>query len=79
MVIQPSPLRNNLKNLFFGQESLAWIDDEFFRLQKLMGEARGEEIHYKMAATGGEALKDIYGEVPEIGWDRLVNEFLHSI
>jgi glycine cleavage system H lipoate-binding protein len=79
MVIQPTSLRNNLKNLFFGQESLAWIDDEFFRLQKLMGEARGEEMHYKMAATGGEALKDIYGEVPEIGWERLVNEFLHSL
>lgn len=78
MVIQPTSLRNNLKNLFFGQESLAWIDDEFFRLQRLMGEVRGEEIQYKMAATGGEAQKDIFGEIPEIGWDRLVNEFLHS-
>lgn len=78
MVIQPSSLRNNLKNLFFGIESLAWIDDEFFRLQKLMGEVLGEDTQFKIAATGGEALSDIYGEVPEIGWDRLVNEFLHS-
>jgi glycine cleavage system H lipoate-binding protein len=78
MVIQPSSLRNNLKNLFFGSESLAWIDDEFFRLQKLMGEVFGEENQYKMAATGGEAVSDIYGEIPEIGWDRLVSEFLHS-
>jgi hypothetical protein len=29
-----------------------------------------------MAATGGEAIKDIYGAVPEIGWNRLVEEFL---
>ncbi len=78
MVVQPASLRNNLKNLFFGSESLAWVDDEYFRLQKLMGETYGEEIQYKMAATGGEALTDIYGEVPEIGWDRLVSEFLHS-
>jgi glycine cleavage system H lipoate-binding protein len=78
MVIQPSSLRNNLKNLFFGSESLAWIDDEFFKLQKLMGEVYGEEIQYKMAATGGEAISDIYGEVPELGWDRLVGDFLHS-
>jgi glycine cleavage system H lipoate-binding protein len=78
MVIQPSSLRNNLKNLFFGPESLAWVDDEFFRLQKLMGEVYGEDTRYKMAATGGEAISDIYGEVPELGWDRLVNEFLHS-
>jgi glycine cleavage system H lipoate-binding protein len=78
MVVQPASLRNNLKNLFFGSESLAWVDDEYFRLQKLMGETYGEEIQYKMAATGGEALTDIYGEVSEIGWDRLVSEFLHS-
>jgi glycine cleavage system H lipoate-binding protein len=78
MVIQPSSLRNNLKNLFFGTESLAWVDDEFFKLQKLMGEFYGEDIQYKMAATGGEAISDIYGEVPELGWDRLVGDFLHS-
>ena len=78
MVIQPSSLRSNLKNLFFGPESLAWVDDEFFKLQKLMGDVFGEDIQYKMAATGGEAISDIYGEVPEIGWDRLVSEFLHS-
>ena len=78
MVIQPSSLRSNLKNLFFGTESLAWVDDEFFKLQKLMGDVFGEDIQYKMAATGGEAISDIYGEVPEIGWDRLVSEFLHS-
>ena len=79
MVIQPTSLRNNLKNLFFDQEGMAWIDEEFFRLQKLMGETFGEENRYKMAATGGEALADIYGEVPELGWDRLVKEFLHSL
>jgi glycine cleavage system H lipoate-binding protein len=79
MVIQPSSLRNNLKNLFFGPESLAWIDDEFSRLQGCLGEVYGEESQYKMAATGGEAVTDIYGEIPEVGWDRLVAEFLHSI
>jgi glycine cleavage system H lipoate-binding protein len=78
MVIQPASLRNNLKNLFFGDESLAWIDDEYFRLQGIIGEVLGEETQYKMAATGGEALHDIYGEIPEIGWDRLVNSFLHT-
>jgi hypothetical protein len=29
-----------------------------------------------MAATGGEAIGDIFGTVPDIGWDRLVREFL---
>ena len=72
MVIQPSNLRNNLKNLFFDEETLGWIDDEAGRLGKLMG----EDPRYPLAATGGEAIKDIYGAAPEIGWDRLVDEFL---
>jgi glycine cleavage system H lipoate-binding protein len=78
MVVQPTSLRNNLKNLFFGQESQAWIDDEYLRLQGLISEALGEEREYRRAATGGEAMNDIYGEIPEMGWDRLVNTFLHS-
>lgn len=72
MVIQPTALRHNLKNLFFGDESVAWIDDEASRLTALLSDQAG----YRMAATGGEALRDIYAAVPEIGWDRLVEEFL---
>jgi glycine cleavage system H lipoate-binding protein len=72
MVIEPIDLRKNLKNLFFGTESLAWMDDEATRLNTLLSEETG----YQMAATGGEVIKDIYGMVPGIDWDRLVEEFL---
>lgn len=72
MVVQPSGLKKNLKNLFFGTESLAWMDDEATRLNTMLSEETG----YQMAATGGEAIGDIYGAVPEVGWDRLVGEFL---
>ncbi len=72
MVIEPKNLRKNLKNLLYGVESLAWTDDDAGRLTTLLDEEGG----YRMAATGGEAVKDIYGAVPEIGWDRLVDAFL---
>ncbi len=72
MVIEPKNLRKSLKNLLYGVESLAWTDDEVGRLTTLLD----EEGDYRMAATGGEAVKDIYGAVPEIGWDRLVDAFL---
>jgi glycine cleavage system H lipoate-binding protein len=72
MVIQPKSLRNNLKNLFFDSEGMAWIDDEASRLGGLLSGITG----YPTMPTGGEALKDIYGTVPEIGWDRLVREFM---
>jgi hypothetical protein len=72
MVLQPTNLRKSLKNLLFGTESLAWMDDEANRLAAMLG----EETDYQLAATGGEAIGDIFGAVPNIGWDRLVNEFL---
>lgn len=78
MVIQPTSLKNNLKNLFFGKESVSWIDDEFFKLQRLVADTYGETMPHALAATGGEAVTDIFGEMPEVGWDRLVDTFLHS-
>lgn len=72
MVIEPKNLRKSLKNLLYGVESLAWTDDEAGRLTTLLDEEGG----FRMAATGGEAVNDIYGAVPEIGWDRLVDTFL---
>jgi hypothetical protein len=32
--------------------------------------------HGPMAATGGAPVDDVFGNVPEIGWKKLVNEFL---
>ena len=72
MVLQPNNMRKNLKNLLFGNESLAWMEDEVGRLTAMLS----DETDYQLAATGGEAIRDIYGSVPNVGWDRLVKEFL---
>jgi hypothetical protein len=61
-----------LPNLLFGDESMAWMDDESQRLTSLLSETSG----YRLAATGGEAVSDIVGTVPNADWDRLVSEFL---
>jgi glycine cleavage system H lipoate-binding protein len=72
MVIQPKNLRKDLKNLFFGEESLRWMDDEAARLNSLVSETGS----YKMAATGGDVIHDIYGTIPGLNWELLVEEFL---
>lgn len=72
MVVQPTNLRKSLKNLLFGTESTAWMDDEAMRLNTLLS----EESDYQLAATGGEAIDDIYGAIAHVSWDRLVDEFL---
>jgi len=72
MVIQPTNLRKSLKNLFFGNESLSWIDDEANRLSRMVSKTTG----YAMAAAGGEAVADIYGSLQDIKWDDLAKTFL---
>jgi glycine cleavage system H lipoate-binding protein len=72
MIIEPTKLKMNLKNLIFGDESTAWMEDESSRLAALVS----EESDYKLAATGGRAVNDIYGQMPELGWDKLVKTFL---
>lgn len=72
MIVLPAHLRNDLKNLLFGDEILAWTDDEASRLTGLISET----ADYNLAATGGEAVRDIYGTVPNADWNLLVNEFL---
>ena len=72
MVIEPQRLKTNLKNLLFEDESEAWLEEESMRLSDLIAGETG----YQMAATGGRAVEDIYSQVPEIGWERLINEFL---
>jgi glycine cleavage system H lipoate-binding protein len=72
MVIQPTNLRKNLKNLFFGEESLAWMDDEAGRLSRKVSDTAG----YSMVAAGGEVISDIYGSVPGLDWNELAESFL---
>ncbi len=72
MIIEPTRLKMNLKNLIFGEESTAWMEEESSRLAALVC----EDTDYKLAATGGRAINDIYGQMPELGWETLVKAFL---
>ena len=72
MVVQPGNLKGNLRNLLFDDEGTSWMEEESGRLSAMVAEETG----YPLASTGGEVVADIYGAVPELGWERLINEFL---
>jgi len=72
LVVRPTKLRRNLKSLLFGEECPPWIDEEAGRLVSMVVEETG----HRLAATGGEAIEDIYGTMPKLGWRKLVSEFL---
>jgi glycine cleavage system H lipoate-binding protein len=73
LMVEPDAVRANMKGLFCGTTCLTWMEHESDRLLELIGpNYRG------LAATGGRAIADVFGRFPQIGWDRLVAEFLHT-
>jgi glycine cleavage system H lipoate-binding protein len=69
--IKPTNLQRNLENLFFGESNVTWIEQESQRLLYIMNSTVGATL-----PSGGALLDDIYGHYPQVGWRRLVKEFL---
>lgn len=73
LVVEPLRLRADLKKLISGKESIAWMERESGRLAaRLTGQTQ-----YKLAATGGRAIPDIFGQLQEAQWDEMADEFLN--
>jgi glycine cleavage system H lipoate-binding protein len=72
-ILEPVMPKRNLKSLYFGRDSVQWMDKESRRLLALMGPE-----YTDLAATGAEAISDVYGSFPEIGWEVLVGKFLRT-
>ena len=71
--LEPSLLKLEAQGLYSGPDSFRWIERENERLMKLMGPS-----YERLAATGGEAVSDLVGHFPDIGWDALVRTFLRT-
>jgi len=72
-IVEPKMPKLNLRGLFYGKDSLEWIDKESQRLLRLIGPE-----YQNLAHAGGDPVDDIYASFPEIGWDRLAETFLGS-
>jgi glycine cleavage system H lipoate-binding protein len=72
-ILEPDMPKRNLKKLYFDKESVGWIEQESQKLLSAVGPQ-----YDQLAATGGEVINDIYGNVPGLEWDRLVSTFLHT-
>ena len=72
-IVEPDEPKRNLKNLYFGREAVRWMDEEQHRLLGLV-----DPSYDRLAATGGQLVRDIHGRFPHIGWETLVGRFLHT-
>jgi hypothetical protein len=66
-------LRNELKDLCIGAESKEFMEKEVGCLYDVIGESGGLS-----SADGGYLCDDIYGNMPQIGWENLVRMFLKT-
>jgi glycine cleavage system H lipoate-binding protein len=73
VVIDPvSGLRNKTRNLLFEQKAVSWLNAEVKSLEEAVMNVYGVSL----AATGGEIVDDIYGNLPDAKWEDLVHKFL---
>jgi glycine cleavage system H lipoate-binding protein len=75
VVIDPlSGLRNKTRNLLFEQKAVSWLDAEVKKLEDTVMNVYGVQL----AATGGEIVDDIFGNLREVKWEDLVHKFLQT-
>ncbi|AEB08857.1 glycine cleavage system protein H [Desulfobacca acetoxidans] len=73
-VVTPTNLKPNLEHMLFGPSNVAWIEGEAHKLLNMLESSAGVTL-----PSGGSIIDDVYGHFPELDWQRLVHEFLHSV
>jgi glycine cleavage system H lipoate-binding protein len=65
-------LKNKTRSLLFEQKAISWLNAEVKKLDEILMNVYGVPL----AATGGEIVDDIWGNLPGVKWEDLVHEFL---
>jgi len=71
MVLEPTEMKKDLKNLLFGKESTEWIQSEHQKLAEMISSIG-------MTYADGGQINDIVGNIPDLSWKNLTKEFLHT-
>jgi glycine cleavage system H lipoate-binding protein len=71
MVLDPVAMKDNLKDLLYGKESATWIHAEHEKLVQMISTVG-------MTYADGGYIQDVVGNVPDLEWNRLTREFLHT-
>ena len=72
-IVEPDLPKRNLRRLFFGRESIQWIDRETRKLLSLMGPP-----YENLAANGGSFNRDFFSAIEATQWQMLASDFLHT-
>ncbi|MBW2218686.1 MAG: glycine cleavage system protein H [Deltaproteobacteria bacterium] len=70
-MVRTPDIKKAAKKLIADTESLEWMSDEVGRLEGMI-----EEVAGPLATDGGFLQQDIYGNLPDLGWNNLTKAFL---
>ena len=73
LMVQPTNLRGDLRNLQMGEEATAFMESEVNQLYQELETELGP-----MATDGGNLSDDILGNLPRTCWDRMAGKFLRN-
>jgi hypothetical protein len=72
-VVRTPDVKASMKQLMANSDSINWISDEVSTLEGMI-----EEVAGPLAADGGHLQNDIYGNLPDLGWNNLTKTFLKT-
>jgi hypothetical protein len=73
MTLHSQNLRKELKTLMIARETEDFLGREVDHLHHLI-----EEVSAPLAADGGSLARDVFGAMPQLGWERLTRLFLRT-
>ncbi len=73
MAVQADQLRRDIQDLMINQETGKFLEGQVEQLYYMI-----EDVAGPLAADGGHLGHDIFGSMPELGWERLQKTFLHT-
>jgi hypothetical protein len=72
-LVRTPDIKAGAKRLMADTDTLEWIHAEVGRLEGMI-----EKVAGPLAADGGYLTHDIYGNLPDLGWNNLTKRFLRT-
>lgn len=72
-MVRTPDVKATMKKLMVDQSSLSWMSNEVTNLESMI-----EDVAGPLAADGGYLAEDIYGNLPNLGWNNLTKAFLKT-
>lgn len=72
-MVRTPDVKGTIKRLMADADSLDWMNTEVRKLEDMIEETAGP-----LAADGGYLQEDIYGNLPDLGWENLTGTFLKT-